>query len=315
MARKPRKQVKSPMMKYTLKNFMSDFPDDEACLEWLKNRRYPDGIHCKNCDKVTTHHLISSRKSYSCQECGHHVHPTADTIFHKSSTDLIIWFYTIYLMAQTRGGISAKQIERETGVTYKTAWRMCNLIRSRLDEGGDAFGGSDDNGNNTEVEVDESYFGGKPRKDDDEPRKRGRGTTKTSVLGIVERKGRIKAVVVPDTKSRTITPIIEETVSKGATVYTDEYLSYNNLIDKGYDHSRILHQLKIYVMGNVHTQTMEGFWALVKTGIIGVYHGCSKKYLQHYLNEYVFRYNHRNDTTPMFLTFLRRAAMVTGQSP
>lgn len=145
MARKTRKQEKSPMQKYTLKDFMRDFPDDETCLEWLKNRRYPDGIFCdsETCQQVTPHYFVSSRKSYSCQNCGNHVHPTANTIFHKSSTPLTIWFYTIYLMAQTRGGISAKQIERKTGVTYKTAWRMCKLIRSRLDEDGDAFGGSD----------------------------------------------------------------------------------------------------------------------------------------------------------------------------
>lgn len=309
MARKPRKQQKSPMLKYTLKDFMSDFPDDEVCLEWLKNRRYPNGIHCKQCDKVTSHYLIESRKSYSCQECGHHVHPTANTIFHKSSTPLTIWFYTIYQMAQTRGGISAKQIERETGVTYKTAWRMCKLIRSRLDEDGDAFGGTDDDGNSKDVEIDETYIGGKPRKDDDEPRKRGRGTTKTPVLGMVERKGRIKAVVVPDTKKKTLTPIIESTVEKGSNIHTDEYPSYNDLTNMGYNHSRILHQMKLYVMGNVHTQTIEGFWALVKTGIIGVYHGCSKKYLQSYINEYAFRYNHRNDETPMFKTFLNRVAV------
>ena len=309
MARKTRKQEKSPMQKYTLKAMRQDFPNDEACLEWLKNRRWPDGIYCETCGKVTAHHFIESRKSYSCQTCGNHVHPTADTIFHKSSTPLTLWFYAIYLIASTRCGISAKQLERELGVTYKTAWRMFKLIRSRLDEDGDAFGGSDDSGKPKDVEIDESYFGGKPRKDEDEPRKRGRGTSKTPVFGIVERKGRIKAVVVPDTKSKTIVPIIEEHVERDSNVHTDEYPSYNSLGDKGFNHFRILHDLDIFVMGNVHTQTIEGFWALVKTGIIGVYHGCSKKYLQSYVNEYAFRYNHRMDVTPMFKTFLSRVAM------
>lgn len=305
MARKTRKQEKTPMLKYMLKDFMSDFPDDETCLEWLKTRRYPDGIHCKECDAITPHYFIESRKSYSCQECGHHVHPTANTIFHKSRTPLTIWFYVIYQMAQTRGGISAKQIERETGVTYKTAWRMCNLIRSRLDEGGDAFGGKDDDGNSKDVEIDEMYVGGKPRKDDDEPAVRGRGSKKkTPVVGIVERKGRIKAVVVPDTKRKTVSPIIEETVAKGTTIHTDEYPIYDHLTSLGYAHHQILHQLNIYVMGNVHTQTIEGFWGNVKTGIIGVFHGCSKKWLQQYINAYAFCYNHRNDVTPMFKTFL-----------
>lgn len=144
------------MEKYTLKNMQRDFPDDKACLDWLLNYRYPNGISCKNCGVVNAkHYFIVSRKSYSCQECGHHVHPTAGTIFHKSSTPLTVWFYAIYLMIQTRTGISAKQLERELGVTYKTAWRMFTLIRSRLNESGDAFGS--DGG---DVEIDETYVGG-----------------------------------------------------------------------------------------------------------------------------------------------------------
>ncbi len=124
------------MQKYTIKDFLADFPTDEACLEWLAHYRWPNGIFCKNCGAITKHHLMTTRRSYSCQECGHHVHPTADTIFHKSTTPLTLWFYAIYLMARTRGEISAKQVERELGVTYKTAWRMCKLIRERFDKEG-----------------------------------------------------------------------------------------------------------------------------------------------------------------------------------
>lgn len=138
------------MQKYTLQDFQSDFPDHKACLDWLFYYRYPNGITCSSCGTVNAkHHYIVSRKSYSCQECGHHVHPTAGTIFHKSSTSLTLWFYAIYLMAQTHTGISAKQLERELGVTYKTAWRMFKLIRSRLDEGDASFSGAD-----RDVEVD-----------------------------------------------------------------------------------------------------------------------------------------------------------------
>lgn len=288
------------MNKYTIKDFQHEFPDDASCLEWLKNYRWPDGIFCQNCGKVTKHHLMTTRRSFSCQECGHHVHPTAGTIFHKSDTSLTIWFYTIYLMAQTRGGISAKQIERETGVTYKTAWRMCKLIRSRLDEGGDLLSG--------DVEVDESYFGGKKTGG-----KRGRGSeNKTPTFGMAQRKGRIKAVVVPDVKSKTILPIVKEHVETGSDVHTDEFQIYNRLAGLGYNHHRVMHSAKIYVRGNVHTNTIEGFWSLVKRGIDGVYHHASPKYLQHYVNEYVFRYNHRKDTTPMFRTFLHRAGIVLG---
>lgn len=304
-------EKKPKQLKFTLNDFYKKFPDEGVALDWLRHKLYPEKIYCPNCKKHTRHHRITSRKVYSCDYCGHQVSPTAGTIFHKSSTPLRIWLYVVFQMAQTRGGISAKQIERETGVTYKTAWRMCNEIRKRLGENGTMLGAisknsaSDDNDNNRpDVEMDESYFGGKPRKNDETPRKRGRGTDKTPVFGMVERKGRIKAVVVPDTKMKTLTPIIEESVQKGSNVHTDEYPSYNRLAQKGYNHSRILHQLEIYVMGNVHTQTIEGFWALVKNGIKGVFHHCSRKYLQDYLNEYSFRYNHRNELQPMFLTML-----------
>ncbi len=202
-------------------------------------------------------------------------------------------------MAQTRGGISAKQIERETGVTYKTAWRMCKLIRSRLDEGVDPMSG--------EVEVDESYFGGKRKG------KRGRGAEgKTAVVGLAQRKGQLKAIVVPDVRSKTVVPIVAKTVTPGSTIYTDELGTYNRLNHMGYRHSRIMHSAKVYVIGNVHTNTIEGFWSLVKRGISGVYHHCSAKYLQHYVNEYVFRYNHRDDECPMFQTFLRQAGTPLG---
>jgi transposase len=140
------------MQKYTIDDFNRDYPNDDACLEWLKNYLHPNGIHCKVCGKTTKHHRVSSRKSYSCDVCGHHVHPTADTIYHKSSTPLKKWFYATYLMASTRCGISAKQLERELGVTYKTAWRMFKQIRTLL---------SDDEPLNGEVEVDETYIGGK----------------------------------------------------------------------------------------------------------------------------------------------------------
>lgn len=126
------------MDNYTLKDMQRDFPDDKACLDWLLNYRYPNGITCANCDRENAkYHYIASRKSYSCQACGHHLHPTANTIFHKSSTPLTLWFHAIYLIASTRMGVSVRQLEQELGVTYKTAWRMFKLIRSRLEEGDD----------------------------------------------------------------------------------------------------------------------------------------------------------------------------------
>ncbi len=109
------------MQKYTIRDFQRDFPTDEACLEWLRGYRWPNGIYCKNYQEITEHHIMKTRKSFSCQICGNHVHPTAGPIFQKSRTPLTIWFYVVYQIAQTRSGISAKQIQRETGFTYKTA--------------------------------------------------------------------------------------------------------------------------------------------------------------------------------------------------
>ena len=119
---------------FTMMEFDREFPDDAACLEWLKNRLYPNGIFCPKCDKITKHHRVKNRPSYSCQFCGHHEHPMRGTIFQDSATSLKLWFHAIFLMASTRCGISAKQLERELGVTYKCAWRMFNRIRSLLDE-------------------------------------------------------------------------------------------------------------------------------------------------------------------------------------
>jgi transposase len=120
------------MKPYTISDFQQQFPDDASCLDWLKSYLYPNGIECKVCQRVTKHHRVASRPSYSCDQCGHHVHPMAETIYHKSPTPLRLWFYAIYLMASTRCGISAKQLQRELGVTYKTAWRMFKQIRTMM---------------------------------------------------------------------------------------------------------------------------------------------------------------------------------------
>ena len=117
---------------FRVKQFHEKFPNDDACLEWLKNYLYPNGIVCKNCQRVTKHHRVASRPSYCCDFCGNHVHPTAGTIYHKSTTPLRSWFYAVFLMANTRMGISAKQLERELGVTYKTAWRILTQIRKGI---------------------------------------------------------------------------------------------------------------------------------------------------------------------------------------
>lgn len=297
------KTTKPKMERFTIRDFERMFPTDDACLEWLKNYLYPNGIHCPTCDRVTKHHKVASRKSYSCDYCGHHVHPTADTIYHKSSTPLRLWFYAIYLMASTRCGISAKQIERETGVTYKTAWRMFTQIRKMLAEDVDPLSGK--------VEMDETYVGGRRRNVD---KTKGRGGVDKVVVGAaVERGGKVVARVLPDNKGRTLMPFIREHVKEESTLYTDEFPAYWAVSYNNYTHHTIKHRSKVYAQGHIHTNTVEGFWMLVKGGLKGVYHGVSEKYLQTYLNEFAFRYNRRNDTTPMFLSFLTQVEKKAGE--
>ena len=288
---------------YSLVEFMRKYPDDGACLEELWCRRYsPDGKHayCPKCEQERVfhrYHTAQQRQSWSCTGCGHKLHPTAGTIFHKSSTSLHLWFYAMYLMVSTRCGISAKQLERELGVTYKTAWRMANLIRHGLmTDDGEPLSG--------EVEADETYIGGRRRGTHS-----GRpmvGSHKTAVFGMVERKGRVVATTVASVKTSTVMPRIIERVIPASLIYTDEFAPYNALRHAGYRHRRIHHAERVYVSGDIHTNTIEGFWSLVKRGINGVYHAVSAKHLQGYLNEYAWRYNHRNRKA-MFEALLLRA--------
>ncbi len=283
-------------MRYTIKDFQTDFPDEQACLIWLKEYLYPDGITCKVCKKITPHHLMKTRKSFSCEVCGHHVHPTADTIFHKSSTPLTLWFYAIYLMASTRAGISAKQLERELGVTYKTAWRMFHQIRSMM---------SDDEDSNLtgEVELDEMYLGANPQR-----RSTAKPHNKQVVFGMVEREGRAKVRHVKSSGVRVLVPEIEKSVDNSAIVYTDEHGSYKLLNRRGYEHNTVNHGERQYVVGRVHTQNVENLWSNMKRGIKGVYRHVDPQYLQAYADEYAFRYSHRNDYQPMFWALLGKVA-------
>ena len=292
------------MQRYTIEDFHRDYPNENACLERLRSRRYPDGSTCEKCGKATKYYRDAGRKSYSCQWCGHHVHPTAGTIFHKSATPLRFWFHAIYLMAQTRCGISAKQLERTLGVTYKTAWRMFNKIRSMLQD-------DDDTSLSGTVEAYETYCGGKRR---DTPRGRpGEDSHKTPVFGMAQRKdeertGRVVATAVRNTKRATVMPHVKKKVLPDSRVYTDEYEVYDTLNQEGYRHHRVNHAEEVYVAGDVHTNTIDGFWSLLKRGIGGVYHSVSAKHLQGYLDEYAFRYNHRKVEQPMFVVMLSRVS-------
>jgi transposase-like protein len=289
---------------FSMMEFERAFPDDAACLEWLKNWLYPDGIFCPKCQKITKHHRVAKRPVYACQNCGHHEHPMSGTIFQDSATSLKLWFHAIFLMASTRCGISAKQLERELGVTYKCAWRMFKQIRSMLDEDGDGppLAGK--------VEADESFYGGLEKNKHRSKRQHlgTGGAGKTAVFGLVERGGKVLAKVVPNTQSATLIPHIAQRVLPQSVIFTDEYVSYNPLEGTGYQHKRIHHGQGVYVSGDAHTNTIEGFWSLTKNGIRGVYHNVSAKYLQMYLDEYAFRFNRRKSLGRhnMFEAFVHR---------
>ncbi|MEZ4553117.1 MAG: IS1595 family transposase [Dehalococcoidia bacterium] len=300
------KRAKSSDSRYSLMDFMREFPDDASCLEWLWRNRYSeDGEHayCPKCEQVRSfkrYQTTQQRQSWTCCGCGNHIHPTAGTIYHKSSTSLHLWFYAMYMMTSTRCGISAKQMERELGVNYKTAARMMRLIRSEL------MSQEDDDPLSGKVEADETYIGG-TRRGDPVGRPRPGKTHKVAVFGIVERGGRVRAVTVPNVRKATLMPHIEKRVLPRSTVFTDELKSYDGLDGKGYTHHRIRHSEGVYVSGDVSTNTIEGFWSLTKNGIRGVYHSVSARHLQGYLNEYAWRYSHRGDERAQFETLLLRA--------
>jgi transposase len=312
-------RAKSSESSYSLMEFNRLYPDDDACMEFLWRTRYSaDGQHarcpvCKVVREFKHYQTAEKRNAWTCVGCGHHIHPTAGTIFHKSATSLHLWFYAMYVMTSTRCGISAKQLERELGVTYKTAWRMFTLIRNQLMvQTNEPMTG--------EVEMDEMFVGGKPRQSDMDKwaaltRSQRRQAAqrhaekKAKVFGMAERHGKVAAHVVPSIRSATIMAHVKARVLPEAVIYTDEAMHYRKAVpNAGYQHRRIHHTARVYVQGDTHTQTIEGFWSLVKRGIGGTHHAVSAKYLQGYLNEYAWRYNHRRDDQSQFETLLLKAA-------
>ncbi|HEV2251268.1 MAG TPA: IS1595 family transposase [Candidatus Limnocylindria bacterium] len=298
----PRQRTARPKQaRYTRKDFDRDFRDDAACLDWLVSVNYPDGIVCASAEcggKVRKHYKVAGRAAYACDMCGHHVYPMAGTIYEKSSTPLRTWFLAVYLISTTKTGVSSRWLQREIGVTYKTAWRMFKQIRSMLDEGKPTLGGK-----GVRVEIDETYVGG---------RVRGHVNAldnKSVVFGVHERGGRMYAEVVPDVKRRTLTPLIKNYVIEGSTIYTDELLTYRMLRNAGYpEHVAVNHKRDVFVVGEAHVNNVESFWGNFKRGVDGAHHRLSPKYLQSYVDEWTFRFNHRKDEMPMFWTMLRQVS-------
>ncbi len=289
----------------SLSEFMREFPDNATCLAFVWRQRYSadgDHAHCPKCDRerVFKKYAMSNRKtSWCCTGCSHHLHPLVGTIYEKSSTSLHLWFYAQYLMSSTRGGISAKQLERELGVTYKTAWRMMNLIRNQLMV-------QDDTRLDGSVEADETFIGGRIKANVVMSMAR-QMARKSIVFAAVEREGAIRATVIPNSGAGTMTGAVRSFIMPTATLYTDELPGYIGVGREYRAHHRIHHKSKIYVQGHVHTNTIEGFFGNMKPGITGVYRSVSKKWLQGYLNEYVFRYNLRKSPVDPFWHLMERA--------
>jgi transposase-like protein len=283
------------MQKFTIKDFNAKYPDDAACLEKFYQERYGLAKSCPQCKKPFKFYKITNRKCWQCQYCAHQIHPLAGTIFHKSETSLKSWFFAIFLFSQSKNGVSGKELQRQLGVTYKTAWRMAKQIRKLLASSGPKLSKT--------VEVDETYVGGVRRG------KRGRGAEgKTAVFGLVQREGELHAEVVPNTRRETILPLITENVEKGSRIMSDEYSPYNKVRSMGYYHRRIKHGINQYVRGLTHVNTIEGFWSQLKRSINGTYHAVSPAYLQSYVDEFSWRYNQRVSPEHPFSLMVELAA-------
>lgn len=268
-------------MNYTIRQFRKDFPNDDACLSYIFKLRYPD--------LAGKWYKVKGRKCYVNYK-GIQIHPLSNTILHKSETLLTDWFFAIYLIASAKNGVSAKELQRHLGCTYKTAWRIGSKIRSLMEQGTDPLTGV--------IEADETYIGG--------VRKGGHATKeKTPVLGIVKRGGGVRSKVSPDgAYTGAILKHLTDNVAFGSHIISDDNPIYRKVKRYGMFHDSVNHSKKEYVRGNIHTNTIEGFWGQMKRSIDGTYHAVSKKHLQSYVDEFAYRYSHRHSELPLFLMML-----------
>jgi len=264
-----------------LLEFQKNFGTEEQCLAYLEQTRWSKGRFCPHCKSEKTYKFADGLL-FKCGECKKQFTVKVGTIFSDSKIPLFKWFLAIYLATSLKKGISSMQLSRYISVTQKSSWFMLQRIRYAIEKSGN--GGLLEN----VVEVDETYVGGK------HSGKRGRGAEgKTPIVGIVQRKGIVRTETVSDTTARTVRKIVRDNVKIGTYILTDEYRSYNRLEQDGYFHGRITHSAGEYANGEIHTNTIEGFWSHLKRGIDGVYHHVSPKHLQKYCKEFEYRYNTR----------------------
>lgn len=282
------------MSAYNFKDFDAQFPDDSACLDFIFRARYAG--HTCECGHKDCFHRRTKRRAYECAWCGAQIYPTAGTIFHKSETSLKSWFFAIFLFAKSKNGVAAKELQRQLGVTYKTAHHMGHKIRELMAADGELFAGV--------VEADETYIGGK------RAGLRGRGALgKTPVIGVVERRGGVRAKVMDRVTTARAIKLIRMNVKPGTTVHTDEFPIYNYVGKLGFPHEVVNHGRKEYVRGQVHTNTIDGFWSQVKRSLDGTHHSVSPKYLQGYINEFAWRYSHRFAGEELFASLVAKTGL------
>jgi transposase-like protein len=284
----------------TFEQFDRDFPTDEACKEYIVAKRWPDGVRCPRCNRLEKVYALKAAFRWTCcnADCGgrkgYRFSVTTGTIFQDTKISLRLWFKIGYLMLTAKKGMSSLQVRRvifgeNSGTDWRTAWYICHRWRAAMR--GDAFPLTG------VVEVDESAIGGKDKNRHWDKKQHITGMSgKTTVIGAIARKGNVVCKVIEDTDASTLNKFVRKTVSgKVDLVATDEHGGYAHLDAIGFPHETISHSTGEYVRGNVHTNNIEGFWSLLKRGIIGTYHNVSKDYLPLYLNEFSFRHNNRKN--------------------
>lgn len=252
--------------------------------------RFGETLACPKCGKTGRFARIRKLPAYACPWCGHHIHPMVGTPFAKSHTPLTKWFHAMYLFTASRHGVPAKELQRQLGVTYKTAWRMGHEIRKYMA----AVDGDDDLDGH--VEVDETMVGGRRKGG-----KRGRGAPgKTVVFGMLERAGNVMTRVVANVRHVTLEAVILDKIKTGSRISTDELASYAKLYRHGYRHGTVNHSADQWVKGVIHVNGIEGFWSQLKRSIRGTHVHVSARHLGKYLGEFEFRYNLRKAPHLMF---------------
>ena len=272
-------------------DLVKSFPDEQTCINHLETLRW-NGNVVSPFDESSKVYNCKGNK-YRCKNTGKYINVKTNTIFDNTKLGLQKWFLAIYIVTSHKKGISSLQLGRDLDITQKSAWFMLQRIRK-------CFGIENENELDNEVEADETYIGGKNKNRHSYKKvenSQGRSSKdKTPVVGMVEREGKLNAKAVENVKHETLSREIINNVKESAKLYTDEWLGYKGL-ERIYDHSIVKHNQSQYVVGRIHTNTIEGFWSLLKRGIVGIYHFTSKKHLQKYVDEFVFRYNTRNITT------------------